>query len=182
MWLILPLFPEANYSDSNGLSQGNRFWPWIFVTFKLFLFLIDRSTSRRQEDMYTRRQTTRMRLSKYAAYNTYHHCEQCHQYMGFNPRYQVKIYSYYSAHQKEKTTQPTHCFTYICIFELADKLYVCVKTSWFTDFFISWGLPALNRLQVWGHQRTDPCLIYTVFFSTVICIVLVYCQLKLLSW
>ncbi|KFO11259.1 Protein GREB1 [Balearica regulorum gibbericeps] len=49
----------------------------------------DRSMSRRQDDMYTRRQTTRMRLSKYAAYNTYHHCEQCHQYMGFNPRYQL---------------------------------------------------------------------------------------------
>ncbi|KAK0684760.1 GREB1 protein, partial [Pygoscelis papua] len=49
----------------------------------------DRSMNRRQEDMYTRRQTTRMRLSKYAAYNTYHHCEQCHQYMGFNPRYQL---------------------------------------------------------------------------------------------
>uniref|UniRef100_A0A8D2QFX0 Growth regulating estrogen receptor binding 1 n=1 Tax=Zonotrichia albicollis TaxID=44394 RepID=A0A8D2QFX0_ZONAL len=49
----------------------------------------DRSVSRRQEDMYTCRQTTRMRLSKYAAYNTYHHCEQCHQYMGFNPRYQI---------------------------------------------------------------------------------------------
>ncbi|NWR73340.1 GREB1 protein, partial [Centropus unirufus] len=49
----------------------------------------DKSMSRRQEDMYTRRQTTRMRLSKYAAYNTYHHCEQCHQYVGFNPRYQI---------------------------------------------------------------------------------------------
>ncbi|NXD82473.1 GREB1 protein, partial [Halcyon senegalensis] len=49
----------------------------------------DRSMSRRQEDMFARRQTTRMRLSKYAAYNTYHHCEQCHQYMGFNPRYQL---------------------------------------------------------------------------------------------
>ncbi|XP_074437969.1 protein GREB1 isoform X3 [Larus michahellis] len=49
----------------------------------------DRSMSRRPEDMYTHRQTTRMRLSKYAAYNTYHHCEQCHQYMGFNPRYQL---------------------------------------------------------------------------------------------
>uniref|UniRef100_G3UGW5 Growth regulating estrogen receptor binding 1 n=1 Tax=Loxodonta africana TaxID=9785 RepID=G3UGW5_LOXAF len=35
------------------------------------------------------RQTARMRLSKYAAYNTYHHCEQCHQYMGFHPRYQL---------------------------------------------------------------------------------------------
>ncbi|XP_039385767.1 protein GREB1 isoform X1 [Mauremys reevesii] len=49
----------------------------------------DRSMGRKQEDMYMRRQTTRMRLSKYAAYNTYHHCEQCHQYMGFNPRYQL---------------------------------------------------------------------------------------------
>uniref|UniRef100_A0A8C1AYB5 Growth regulating estrogen receptor binding 1 n=1 Tax=Cyprinus carpio carpio TaxID=630221 RepID=A0A8C1AYB5_CYPCA len=45
--------------------------------------------SRRQEDMYLRRRTARIKLSKYAAYNTYHHCEQCHQYMGFNPQYQL---------------------------------------------------------------------------------------------
>ncbi|XP_060736317.1 protein GREB1 isoform X1 [Tachysurus vachellii] len=44
---------------------------------------------RRQEDVYLRRRTARIKLSKYAAYNTYHHCEQCHQYMGFNPRYQL---------------------------------------------------------------------------------------------
>ncbi|KAL2098575.1 hypothetical protein ACEWY4_005055 [Coilia grayii] len=44
---------------------------------------------RRQEDVYLRRRTSRIKLSKYAAYNTYHHCEQCHQYMGFNPRYQL---------------------------------------------------------------------------------------------
>lgn len=43
----------------------------------------------RQEDVYLRRRTCRIKLSKYAAYNTYHHCEQCHQYLGFNPRYQV---------------------------------------------------------------------------------------------
>ncbi|XP_013880480.1 protein GREB1 isoform X2 [Austrofundulus limnaeus] len=42
-----------------------------------------------QEDVYLRRRTTRIKLSKYAAYNTYHHCEQCHQYLGFNPRYQM---------------------------------------------------------------------------------------------
>ncbi|KAB0391680.1 hypothetical protein E2I00_000438 [Balaenoptera physalus] len=46
-------------------------------------------THRKPEDLYVRRQTARMRLSKYAAYNTYHHCEQCHQYMGFHPRYQL---------------------------------------------------------------------------------------------
>ncbi|XP_028339616.2 protein GREB1 isoform X1 [Physeter macrocephalus] len=49
----------------------------------------DRGTRRKPEDLFVRRQTARMRLSKYAAYNTYHHCEQCHQYMGFHPRYQL---------------------------------------------------------------------------------------------
>ncbi|CAH6786825.1 protein GREB1 [Phodopus roborovskii] len=49
----------------------------------------DREMSRKPEDLYVRRQTARMRLSKYAAYNTYHHCEQCHQYMGFHPHYQL---------------------------------------------------------------------------------------------
>ncbi|XP_043938160.1 protein GREB1 [Protopterus annectens] len=47
-----------------------------------------KSNHRKQDDIYLRRQTTRMRLSKYAAYNAYHHCEQCHHYMGFSPRYQ----------------------------------------------------------------------------------------------
>ncbi|KAG9494604.1 hypothetical protein GDO78_002112 [Eleutherodactylus coqui] len=49
----------------------------------------DTSTNRKHEDVYVRRPTTRMRLSKYASYNTYHHCEQCHQYMGYNSRFQV---------------------------------------------------------------------------------------------
>ncbi|XP_004696096.1 protein GREB1 isoform X1 [Echinops telfairi] len=49
----------------------------------------DRGMARKSEDPYVRCQTARMRLSKYAAYNTYHHCEQCHQYMGFHPRYQL---------------------------------------------------------------------------------------------
>ncbi|XP_007895260.2 protein GREB1 [Callorhinchus milii] len=44
--------------------------------------------NKKEDDVYLQRHTTRMRLSKYAAYNTYHHCEQCHEYMGFNPRYQ----------------------------------------------------------------------------------------------
>ncbi|KFO31197.1 Protein GREB1 [Fukomys damarensis] len=47
----------------------------------------DRGT-RRPEDPPVRRQTARMRLSKYAAHNTYHHCEQCQHYMGSHPRYQ----------------------------------------------------------------------------------------------
>ncbi|KAJ1077756.1 hypothetical protein K5549_011083 [Capra hircus] len=49
----------------------------------------DRGTHRKPEDLFVRRQTARMRLSKFAAHNTYHHCEQCHQYMGFHPRCQL---------------------------------------------------------------------------------------------
>nr|DBA25765.1 TPA: hypothetical protein GDO54_010114 [Pyxicephalus adspersus] len=49
----------------------------------------DKSTNRRNEELYVQRSTTRIRLSKYASYNTYHHCEQCHQYMGYNPRFQM---------------------------------------------------------------------------------------------
>lgn len=31
-----------------------------------------------------------MMLTKYAAYNTFHHCEQCQQYMDFTPTSQVQ--------------------------------------------------------------------------------------------
>lgn len=36
-----------------------------------------------------KRETVSMMLTKYAAYNTFHHCEQCHQYMDTNPAAQV---------------------------------------------------------------------------------------------
>lgn len=36
-----------------------------------------------------RRETVSMMLTKYAAYNTFHHCEQCHQYMEFAAASQV---------------------------------------------------------------------------------------------
>ncbi|XP_036080524.1 protein GREB1 isoform X5 [Rousettus aegyptiacus] len=49
----------------------------------------DRAPARKPEDPHVRRQTSRMRLSKYAAHDTYHHCEQCQQYLGFRPRGQL---------------------------------------------------------------------------------------------
>eukprot|EP00073_Rattus_norvegicus_P054234 XP_017456641.1 PREDICTED: GREB1-like protein isoform X1 [Rattus norvegicus] len=36
-----------------------------------------------------KRETMSMMLTKYAAYNTFHHCEQCHQYMDFTPNSQM---------------------------------------------------------------------------------------------
>lgn len=64
----------------------------------------DRGMSRKPEDLYVRRQTARMRLSKYAAYNTYHHCEQCQQYMGFHPHYQERRSSSTSSSPSPRST------------------------------------------------------------------------------
>ncbi|XP_039378087.1 GREB1-like protein isoform X6 [Mauremys reevesii] len=36
-----------------------------------------------------KRETVSMMLTKYSAYNTFHHCEQCHQYMDINPAAQM---------------------------------------------------------------------------------------------
>lgn len=69
-------------------TSGSRGY-WLGLLGLTLGFRADRGTHRKPEDLYVRRQTARMRLSKFAAYNTYHHCEQCHQYMGFHPRYQV---------------------------------------------------------------------------------------------
>lgn len=60
-----------------------------FILCSYPVWLCFKGNTVRQEDVYLRRRTSRIKLSKYAAYNTYHHCEQCHQYLGFNPRYQV---------------------------------------------------------------------------------------------
>lgn len=38
-----------------------------------------------------KRETVSKMLTKYAAYNTFHHCEQCHQYMDINSAAQVGV-------------------------------------------------------------------------------------------
>ncbi len=77
----------------------------------------------RQEDVYLRRRTSRIKLSKYAAYNTYHHCEQCHQYLGFNPRYQVSSNS---------TNDDTHALFFmqvsqVMLYILSNLIYRCMS-------------------------------------------------------
>uniref|UniRef100_A0A4W3JGB0 GREB1 like retinoic acid receptor coactivator n=1 Tax=Callorhinchus milii TaxID=7868 RepID=A0A4W3JGB0_CALMI len=44
---------------------------------------------RTQGDGLTKRETVSIMLTKYAAYNTFHHCEHCHHYIDFNPAVQV---------------------------------------------------------------------------------------------
>lgn len=77
-----------NFKHHLTSSQQRLHFSPLF-TCKNALWLYLKANAVRQEDVYLRRRTSRMKLSKYAAYNTYHHCEQCHQYLGFNPRYQV---------------------------------------------------------------------------------------------
>lgn len=91
------LSPEGRLSCGGKINITNKtkiiketsisHLPKLVTTFTLFI----KANAGRQEDVYLRRRTSRMKLSKYAAYNTYHHCEQCHQYLGFNPRYQVSL-------------------------------------------------------------------------------------------
>lgn len=88
--------PDANpvlkvQRTSNTISHlpNNVYTFHLFSPVKMLLWLYFKANAVRPEDVYLRRRTSRMKLSKYAAYNTYHHCEQCHQYLGFNPRYQV---------------------------------------------------------------------------------------------
>ncbi|XP_075906544.1 protein GREB1 isoform X2 [Nelusetta ayraudi] len=76
----------------------------------------------RQEDVYLRRRTSRMKLSKYAAYNTYHHCEQCHQYLGFNPRYQ-------SLTQMCESTLHAFTFTHLSLGEEIQLYFIIPKSK-----------------------------------------------------
>ncbi|XP_015799122.3 protein GREB1 [Nothobranchius furzeri] len=81
----------------------------------------------RQEDVYLCRRTARIKLSKYAAYNTYHHCEQCHQYLGFNPRYQMY-----------ESTLHTFTFTHLLLGEDIQLYFIIPKTK---EHYFSFSQP-----------------------------------------
>ncbi|XP_069742407.1 protein GREB1 isoform X3 [Narcine bancroftii] len=92
---------------SGSLQKENSLWPDL-ETFSKLKFdytihdpsykdaspiysrdLSSNKANKKNEDIKPQRHTARIRLSKYAAHNTYHHCEQCHEYMGFNSRCQL---------------------------------------------------------------------------------------------
>ncbi|KAK2501968.1 hypothetical protein MC885_001798 [Smutsia gigantea] len=87
----------------------------------------DRGMSRKPEDLYVRRQTARMRLSKYAAYNTYHHCERCHQYMGFHPHYQAL--SFPLTPQLYESTLHAFAFSYSMLGEEIQLHFIIPKSK-----------------------------------------------------
>lgn len=62
-----------------------------------------------------KRETVSMMLTKYAAYNTFHHCEQCHQYMDITPAAQVGVRASLSCGLFRHSTHSgarTHAFTF----------------------------------------------------------------------
>ncbi|XP_042694792.1 GREB1-like protein isoform X7 [Centrocercus urophasianus] len=102
---------NTNHTESSEIAQSsNDHWPDIEIFSKMSFDLsvhdpkyrnispvytehlsrIKQETSKEMKsEEPKKRETVSMMLTKYAAYNTFHHCEQCHQYMDINPAVQV---------------------------------------------------------------------------------------------
>ncbi|NXS59364.1 GRB1L protein, partial [Brachypteracias leptosomus] len=102
---------DANRTENSEVTQSsNDHWPDIEVFSKMSFDLsvhdpkyrtispvyteqlsrVKQETSKEtKSEEPKKRETVSMMLTKYAAYNTFHHCEQCHQYMDINPSAQI---------------------------------------------------------------------------------------------
>uniref|UniRef100_A0A8B9DEU4 GREB1 like retinoic acid receptor coactivator n=1 Tax=Anser cygnoides TaxID=8845 RepID=A0A8B9DEU4_ANSCY len=102
---------NANHTENGEITQSsNDHWPDIEIFSKMSFDLnvhdpkyrtispvyteqlsrVKQETSKEtKSEEPKKRETVSMMLTKYAAYNTFHHCEQCHQYMDINPAAQV---------------------------------------------------------------------------------------------
>ncbi|XP_033931630.1 protein GREB1 isoform X1 [Pseudochaenichthys georgianus] len=109
----------------------------------------------RQEDVYLRRRTSRIKLSKYAAYNTYHHCEQCHQYLGINPRYQMY-----------ESTLHAFTFTHLLLGEEIQLYFIIPKSKeHYFSFSQSGGQLESMRLPLTSDWSPD-CIKSPIFTPT----------------
>ncbi|XP_054671832.1 GREB1-like protein isoform X5 [Grus americana] len=102
---------NANHTENSEITQSsNDHWPDIEIFSKMSFDLnvhdpkyrtvspvyteqlarVKQETSKEtKSEEPKKRETVSMMLTKYAAYNTFHHCEQCHQYMDINPTAQI---------------------------------------------------------------------------------------------
>ncbi|XP_077568947.1 protein GREB1 [Stigmatopora nigra] len=112
-------------------------------------------TPAHQEDVCLRRHTTRIKLSKYAAFNTYHHCEQCHLYLGFNPRYQMY-----------ESTLHAFTFTHLLLGEEIQLYFIIPKSK---EHYFSFNQPGGQlegmRLPLATDQSPD-CIKSPIFTPT----------------
>ncbi|TNM90692.1 hypothetical protein fugu_002981 [Takifugu bimaculatus] len=108
-----------------------------------------------QEEVFLRRRTCRIKLSKYAAYNTYHHCEQCHQYLGFNHRYQMC-----------ESTLHTFTFTHLLLGEEIQLYFIIPKSKErYFSFNQSGGQLEGMHLPLTSDQSPD-CIKSPIFTPT----------------
>ncbi|CAM5090471.1 unnamed protein product [Eretmochelys imbricata] len=102
---------NANSTESSEITQSsNDHWPDVEIFSKITFDLSVHDTKYgSMSPVYTeqlsrvkqeasketkveeprKRETVSMMLTKYSSYNTFHHCEQCHQYMDINPAAQM---------------------------------------------------------------------------------------------
>uniref|UniRef100_A0A4W3J5R9 GREB1 like retinoic acid receptor coactivator n=1 Tax=Callorhinchus milii TaxID=7868 RepID=A0A4W3J5R9_CALMI len=94
---------EEHELDSEHVQEVNAQWPDIELFSKMTFDLTvhnpryryissvytDKQPKVKLGDGLTKRETVSIMLTKYAAYNTFHHCEHCHHYIDFNPAVQV---------------------------------------------------------------------------------------------
>ncbi|XP_049574225.1 protein GREB1 isoform X2 [Syngnathus scovelli] len=108
-----------------------------------------------QEEVCLRRRTTRIKLSKYAAFNTYHHCEQCHLYLGFNPRYQMY-----------ESTLHAFTFTHLLLGEEIQLYFIIPKSK---EHYFSFNQPGGQlegmRLPL-AADRSPDCIKSPIFTPT----------------
>uniref|UniRef100_A0A670I966 GREB1 like retinoic acid receptor coactivator n=1 Tax=Podarcis muralis TaxID=64176 RepID=A0A670I966_PODMU len=89
---------DINTSNEIGLEMhDNDQWPDVEIISKtpfdlsvhdpkyFLMSLVYTNHKETKAEEHRKRATVSMMLTKYAAYNTFHHCEQCHQYMDINP-------------------------------------------------------------------------------------------------
>ncbi|KAM4694414.1 protein GREB1 [Discoglossus pictus] len=114
----------------------------------------EKQMHRKTEDLYVRRPTTRMRLSKYASYNTYHHCEQCHQYMGYNPRFQMY-----------ESTLHAFAFSYSMLGEEIQLHFIIPKSKEHNFVFSQGGQLESMRLSLVTDKNGD-CVRSPIFTPT----------------
>ncbi|KAM6979895.1 LOW QUALITY PROTEIN: protein GREB1 [Aplochiton taeniatus] len=116
---------------------------------------ISDETPKRQEDVFLRRRTSRIKLSKFAAYNTYHHCEQCQQYIGFNPRYQMY-----------ESTLHAFTFTHLRLGEDIQIYFIIPKSKeHYFSFSQSGGQLESMRLPLSSDWSSD-CIKSPIFMAT----------------
>ncbi|XP_029446967.1 GREB1-like protein isoform X3 [Rhinatrema bivittatum] len=85
-WPDIEIFSKMTFDAS--VHDPKYSWISPVYTERLAKVKLEANSDVKNEER-KKRKTVSMMLTKYAAYNTFHHCEQCQQYMDINPTAQI---------------------------------------------------------------------------------------------